>query len=105
MGGATPAIDLALNNGFRCGAAAAAKTRLLHHIPVWRYHLALTNPNSTMGALHGQDIPLVFNGADGLGKVMQTAWGNFAKDPERALDKLGWPRYNPTGELCDVHSR
>lgn len=50
-----------------------------------------------MGALHGQDVPLVFGGADGLGKVMQTAWANFAKDPERALDRLGWPRYNPNG--------
>jgi len=29
---------------------------------------------------------------------MQTAWGNFAKDPEHALSKLGWPRYNPNGE-------
>jgi len=53
--------------------------------------LEISKHNSTMGALHRQDIPLIFGGADGLGKVMQTAWGNFTKEPERALDRLGWP--------------
>jgi carboxylesterase type B len=30
-----------------------------------------------------------------LTKTMMTAWASFAKDPENALEKMGWPAYNP----------
>jgi cholinesterase len=94
---ASPEQDIQLNNGFRCGTAEAAKARALHDVPVWRYHYSGTNGSSTMGATHGADVRLVFDGDSGLSKVFQTAWGAFAKDPARGLTKLGWPKYNPSG--------
>jgi carboxylesterase type B len=98
MGGSGPEVEVALNNGFRCGTAEGAKARFLNKIPVWRYHFAGTKLGQTAGATHGQDIPLVFgDGKAGLGKLLQTAWASFAKDPLHALDKLSWPRYNPEG--------
>lgn len=29
-----------------------------------------------------------------LTKIMMNAWASFAKDPENALTKLGWPTYD-----------
>jgi len=33
-----------------------------------------------------------------LMKSMMTAWASFAKDAENALNRLGWPEYNPECE-------
>ena len=98
MGGTGPGVDVALSNGFRCGTAEGAKARFLNKVPVWRYHFAGTKSGQTMGAIHGQDIPLIFgDGKAGLNKLLQNAWGSFAKDPVNALNKLSWPSYNPEG--------
>jgi hypothetical protein len=32
-----------------------------------------------------------------LTKTMMTAWASFAKDPEKGLEKMGWPMYNSQG--------
>lgn len=34
-------------------------------------------------------------------KYMMNAWEEFAKKPKKALDDLGWPRYNVTGMLSE----
>ena len=30
-----------------------------------------------------------------LTKSMMTAWASFAKNPDKALEEMGWPVYNP----------
>jgi cholinesterase len=107
-------VDIALQNGFRCGTAAAAKARYLDKVPVWRYHYSATGnwsqiPVPGLGATHGQEIKLVFQAqpsVDGppsaLANLVQTAWATFAKNPNSGLTKYGWPKYNPNGESQDI---
>jgi cholinesterase len=94
------ASSISLNNGFRCGAAEAAKARQLLNIPVWRYHFANNKNGSTTGAMHGEDVQWVFgDGMAPLSKLFQRSWGAFVKDPVKGLDRLGWPQYKSDGEL------
>ncbi|KAF2430383.1 alpha/beta-hydrolase [Tothia fuscella] len=107
---ATPQVDMALKNGFRCGTADAAKARYLDNVPVWRYHYSGTGIYSTipipgLGATHGADVKLVLQAQpaiDGppnaLAKIVQTAWASFAKAPSSGLTKFGWPKYDPNGK-------
>jgi hypothetical protein len=32
------------------------------------------------------------------------AWATFADNPESGLEKLGWPKYDPNGELGPFNS-
>jgi hypothetical protein len=105
-------LDIAFNNLFRCGDRDASKARVIHNIPNWRYHLALTPPGNNTGAIHTTDLAYVFNTTPylvqqhlgvpfvpGLIPVIQGAWGAFAHDPVNGLTKYGWPRYDASGKF------
>jgi carboxylesterase type B len=59
------------------------------------------------GAFHVSDVPIVLATAERkVGKKnseeqnllihnVQTAWAAFARDPEKGLTELGWPKYDP----------
>lgn len=36
-----------------------------------------------------------------LKRVMQRAWAAFVADPEKGLERLGWPVFNPSG-MCSL---
>jgi carboxylesterase type B len=97
--GGNPDQGVLLNNGFRCGTAEGAKARYLKKVPVWRYHYSGTTAGKSVGAMHGQDIALVFgNGTAPLNKMVQTVWADFAKDHLNGLKKWNWPPYDPQGK-------
>jgi cholinesterase len=82
-----------------CSSGEAAAARTKQGIPSWRYHFANDKSNSKKGAVHGEEVPLVFGNSDPLSPLFQTAWGVFVKDPESGLSRLGWPEYDPKGIL------
>lgn len=85
-------------NVMTCGAAEAAKARVLHNVPVWRYHLANNKPGSTKGASLTSDVRAIWGeGTTGISKIFQDAWVAFVKDPDNGLSKIGWPKYEGKG--------
>jgi hypothetical protein len=97
--GGTSEQGVLLNNGFRCGTAEGAKARYLGKVPVWRYHYSGTKTGGYDGAIHGQDVGLVFgDGKRPMNKYVQTVWADFAKNHLTGLNKWNWPMYNPHSE-------
>jgi cholinesterase len=103
---------------FICPAGSVAKARTEKKIPTWRYSYAgdfpnqQTSPNMTTGPWHGSEIGLIFGTTPftrklpdtpeqaELAKTIREAWTSFAKTPTAGLDKLKWPRYDPTSMFC-----
>lgn len=68
----------------------------------------------TSGAYHGVKFNMIFGAsADTTGIAesdaqrqlqdqMRSAWGSFIADPQRGLEALGWPIYNPEGDFARV---
>jgi cholinesterase len=131
--GQTPSPALASLSGgaFGCPSADAAKARSDNKVKAWRYLYAGEWPNQMIapgaGAWHGSEIGMVFGSIEyqqqfygkmtkqsisfpdteeqkKLAKVMMTAWSSFAKDPENALEKLGWPAYDPSSKCLTFRS-
>lgn len=44
--------------------------------------------------LRGPDTPKEIE----TSKYYQNAWAAFARDPEHALEKFGWPEYDPNAD-------
>jgi carboxylesterase type B len=98
---------------FNCPAGEAAAARAKHGVPVWRYRFMGQWPNVQIGgkgSYHVSDVPLVMGTTERKKTATKntpeeerliintmTAWATFAKDPVDGLTKLGWPKYNPTG--------
>jgi cholinesterase len=102
---------------FTCPVAKAAAFRQQNGVKTYRYryygdflNLRVTNnPNS--GPWHGSEIPILFQGAsaasgvantpeeNALSVYMQTAWADFAKDPESTFGSspYEYPEYDPAG--------
>ena len=101
---------------FVCPSASRANFSISARQPTWRYRYfgsyadlqIQTNPDS--GAYHASELSLLFDnlppaGYQGIppptdaeiqwGKYIRGAWAAFAKDPQRGLEKLGWPRWEP----------
>jgi cholinesterase len=126
--GQTPSTSMASIAGgvFSCPAADAAKARSANKVKAWRYLYAGEWPNQMIapnaGAWHGSEIGMVFGSIEyqqqfygkmtkqsisfpdtaeqkALSKTMMTAWTSFAKDPENALEKMGWPVYDPASRF------
>lgn len=114
-GGVASIADTITNSSFTCPASKTAfskrnQTRTAAS-PVWQYRYFGTWPNitpqnSTLGAFHSAEIPLVFgtftNATAGpaqrrTSQIMQSAWVAFANDPVSGLNTFGWPQYNETG--------
>jgi carboxylesterase type B len=120
----SPTIKAA-GGAFGCPSGSAAKARADNKVKSWRYLYAAEWPNQLIapkaGAWHGSEIGAVFGSTEyqqefygkmtnqsinipdtpaqkQLIKTMMTAWTNFAKDPENALEKLGWPVYDPSSK-------
>ena len=64
-----------------------------------------------MGAYHSSEIPIALGTNPlrpnstvdvpeeaALEKLMMFAWAEFARDPEKGLSALGWPKYVPDGK-------
>jgi cholinesterase len=111
---------------FGCPSGSAAKARVDNKVKAWRYLYSGEWPNQEIakgaGAWHGSEIGMVFGSIEyqqayyskltdqnisfpdtpdqkKLMNTMMTAWASFAKDPENALEKLGWPVYDNTSKL------
>lgn len=108
-----PALDLvtqvATDLTFTCPAAMVANTSAAQGIPTWRYYYNATFPNTqpflNAGCFHSSEIPQVFQKYVGgfattsppptaaeleLSDFFQTAWSQFAKDPQGGP---GWTQY------------
>jgi cholinesterase len=94
-----------------CRVARTVTSRAGLGLPTWVYEYAgaFANQESVLGKgpWHGSEVGLVFGTNPlvrkvsdtkeqaELGRKMREAWTTFAKDPEKGLDRLKWPRYNP----------
>lgn len=101
---------------FVCPSATRANFSITAHLPTWRYRYfgsfpnlqIQTNPDS--GAYHSSELSLLFDnlppaGIPGIppptefegqwGTYIRRAWTTFAKDPEKGLERFGWPSWNP----------
>ncbi|PVH69061.1 carboxylesterase [Cadophora sp. DSE1049] len=87
---------------FTCTTSSLTTVSASNGYDTWRYYYEGVFPNLQVfkdaGAFHASEIPQVFGnyftlGATtqqiGLSKYMQTAWANFAKDPQKGP---GWPK-------------
>ncbi|KAF2422167.1 alpha/beta-hydrolase, partial [Tothia fuscella] len=98
---------------FNCPSGSAAVARMQNKVKAWRYLYSGSWPNQNLadgaGAFHGSEIGLIFGSMENeqksfpntaeqskLVQTMMNAWAGFAKDPENALEKLGWPLYDAT---------
>lgn len=103
-----------MNTMMNCGAASAAAGRIAQGVPAWRYRYMAAFPNSQIvanaSAVHGAEISLVWGtmtntptaaaipntpDEEALSAKMRHLWASFAKDPEKGLQKLGYPMYDP----------
>jgi cholinesterase len=116
----SPLLSVA-NGAFSCPSGTAAQARTNAGVKAYRYLYAGEWPNQEIapkaGAWHGSEIGMVFGSVEyqqqffgemigqkisypstetqkGLEKKMMGAWAAFAKDPDNALSKLGWPTYD-----------
>lgn len=99
---------------FQCPAAIVANQSVAAGFPTWRYFFNQSFPNineraalATIGetnlnleAIHAYELPFVFGTFPGvvpteqelaLSQTIQTAWGNFIKNPDTTGP--GWARY------------
>ncbi|KAH7409040.1 liver carboxylesterase 1 precursor [Cadophora sp. MPI-SDFR-AT-0126] len=87
---------------FTCTTSSLTTVTALNGYDTWRYYYEGVFPNLQVfedaGAFHASEIPQVFGnyftlGATtqqiGLSKYIQTAWANFAKEPQKGP---GWPK-------------
>jgi cholinesterase len=107
---------LLTNLGYQCSAHVAAQRRIDKGIQAWRYRWMGVFPNQKIspdaGAWHGSEITHVFGNVNGnvlggrvkatenqikVSELMNKAWADFAKDPEKGLLNLGWPIYKEKG--------
>jgi len=116
----SPLLKVA-NGAFGCPSGTAAKARSDKGVKAWRYLYAGDWPNQFLapgaGAWHGSEISMAFGTTEytqqffgemtgqkisypdttaqkKLMDTMMTAWSGFAKDPDMALEKMGWPVYD-----------
>ncbi|KAL1869541.1 hypothetical protein Plec18167_007839 [Paecilomyces lecythidis] len=96
---------------FTCPTMEEATNHVRAGVPTWRFRYFADWNNTrlypTSGAYHGVDMNMIFgNSADVTGiaesrpqtqlkRVMQHAWAAFVTDPEKGLEKLGWPVFDP----------
>jgi len=106
-------------NIFVCPSAARANYSVAAHLPTWRYRYFGAWPdlqiqyNPDSGAYHASELSLLFDhippaGVPGIpdptdveyrwGKYIRDAWTAFAKDPEKGLERFGWPKWDPKKE-------
>jgi hypothetical protein len=92
-----------------CGATEFSKARVLHNVPVWRYHFANIKPGQSKGAGTDDDVAQVFgDGVSTFSKLFQSAFAGFIRDPQNGLSRLGWPRYDAQGKqwsAIDSHAQ
>jgi cholinesterase len=116
----SPLLSIA-NGAFSCPSGTAAQARTNAGVKAYRYLYAGEWPNQEIapkaGAWHGSEIGMVFGSVEYqqqffgdmigqrisypnteaqkvLEKKMMSAWAAFAKDPDNALTKIGWPTYD-----------
>ncbi|XP_014550632.1 hypothetical protein COCVIDRAFT_114979 [Bipolaris victoriae FI3] len=104
-----------LLESFVCPVSYEAKNLVINSIPtfVYRYYGDWENTRlyPTSGAYHGSELHMILGGSEetsGLPetkpqkdtiKLFQRAVAEFTADPQNGLiDKLRWPRFNPTAE-------
>ncbi|KAH6693935.1 Alpha/Beta hydrolase protein [Plectosphaerella plurivora] len=100
-----------------CASVNVAKSRALHGVPVWQYVYAGNYPNQdlgTGGAWHGSEIGMIFGTSENVSRrpptpeqirlsgIMGKAWTEFAKDPYRGLEGMGWPRYDVEDKVPSI---
>ena len=108
---------------FQCPAAAVAKGNVAAGWPTWRYYYNASFPNLVirealdsvgepgldLGAFHNADLGMVFGTFPAedasvdeveLSRVMQTAWADFAKNPDTTGP--GWERYDGKVDGIDL---
>ncbi|KAJ9360092.1 hypothetical protein DTO027B9_1644 [Paecilomyces variotii] len=98
---------------FTCPTMEEATNHIRAGVPTWRFRYFADWDNTrlyypTSGAYHGVDMNMIFgNSADFTGipeskpqtqlkRVMQRAWAAFVADPQKGLERLGWPVFNPS---------
>ncbi|PVH90893.1 alpha/beta-hydrolase [Periconia macrospinosa] len=99
---------------FVCPSATRANFSIAAHLPTWRYRYFGSFPNlqieTNPDTYHSSELSLLFDnlppaGIPGIppptefegqwGTYIRRAWTTFAKDPEKGLERFGWPRWNP----------
>lgn len=100
---------------FVCPVSYEAKNLVNNSIPtfVYRYYGDWENTRlyPTSGAYHGSELHMILGGSEEISglpetkpqkdtiKLFQRAVAEFTADPQNGLiDKLRWPRFNPTAE-------
>lgn len=109
-------VNFGSDSTFGCTAALTSALRTKNNVRNWRYRFMPVYDNTALaplsGTYHSMDVPFA-TGTNSLRPnstpdtpeeaALQTymvhAWAEFAKDPDEGLSRLGWPTYDPNGEL------
>lgn len=100
---------------FTCPASVRSNDSVAAGNPTWRYRyfgsfeeLRLRSGVEESAAYHASEVLVLWGTTDlfggqeseenrKLGRFMRKAWARFAKNPEKGLERMGWPEYE-TGE-------
>ena len=108
--------DLVTLTAFHCPTMLGTSYRVMQNVSTYRSVFSGSFPPITpypwmRGAYHAADVYIMFGGAKYMawqelgsnvikaGSYMQDAVASFVRDPNEGLAKMGWPKYDGSGNF------